>query len=55
MHRADSGFSKMNQQVLEQESEHLEELQAQAVTYVRSHAVDEVEAQTFLDMLGLAS
>ena len=48
-------MGRMTQQVLEQEGEQLEGLRAQAATYVRSRAVDEVEALLFLDMLGLAS
>jgi hypothetical protein len=42
-----------SQIVLAQEDEYLEEVRARAATYVRSRAVDEVEAQTFLDMLGI--
>ena len=45
---------RMGQQVLEQEGEQLEGVRARATTYVRSRAVDETEAQMFLDMLGLA-
>jgi hypothetical protein len=45
---------RMGQQVLAQEGEQLEGVRVQAATYVRSRAVDEVEAQTFLDMLGLS-
>jgi len=48
-------MGRMTQQVLEQEGEQLEGLRARAATYVRSRAVDEVEALLFLDMLGLAS
>jgi hypothetical protein len=44
----------MDQQVLEPEGELLEEYRAGAATYVRSRAVDELEAQLFLDMLGLS-
>lgn len=43
------------QVVLAQEDEYLEGVRAQAATYVCSRAVDETEAQIFLDMLGLAS
>jgi hypothetical protein len=44
---------RARQVVLAQEGDQLEELRAQAATYVRSRAVDEAEAQTFLDMLGI--
>jgi hypothetical protein len=47
-------MGRMTQQVLEWEGKHLRETQAEAATYVRSHAVDKLEAQMFLDMLGLA-
>jgi hypothetical protein len=46
---------RAQQMILARESEYLEGVRAQAATYVRSRAVDEAEAQVFLDMLGLAS
>ena len=45
---------RARQMVLAQDDQ-LEELRAQAATYVRSRAVDEVEAQVFLDMLGISA
>ena len=42
------------QQIVLAQDGQLEELRAQAATYVRSSAVDEVEALLFLDMLGIS-
>jgi len=46
---------RMAQQVLEPLELVALSRRAQAATYVRSRAVDEVEAQIFLDMLGIES
>jgi hypothetical protein len=42
-------------QIVLAQDDQLEGVQAQAATYVRSRAVDEVEAQVFLEMLGIES
>lgn len=47
-------MGRMAQQMLMQEGELLEEFRAAAATCVRRHALDDGEAQMFLQMIGLA-